>query len=68
MSPAATRRYTVWFTDWTVYETTVLASDRYEAIAKGKALYDLNGLGEYSPGDSGQDRWRTQCIDEEVQR
>jgi len=66
MSPAVTRRYSVCFTDWIVYETIVLASDRYEAIAKAKALYDLNGLGEHSPCESGQNQWRAQYLDEEV--
>ena len=38
MSPAATRRYIVRFTDWTVYETVVLANNEREALAKAIAL------------------------------
>jgi len=66
MSPAATRRYVVGFSSWTVYEAIVLASSQREAIAKGKALYDLNGLAEFSVSDSGEEPWHAQCLGLEV--
>jgi hypothetical protein len=47
MSPASTRRYIVGFESWTMYEAVVLASSKRETIAKGKALYNLNGLREF---------------------
>jgi hypothetical protein len=66
MSPAATRRYVVGFKSWTVYETVVLASSEREAITKGKALYDLNGLGEFSVSDGGEEPWHARYLDREV--
>ncbi|MGJ4925967.1 hypothetical protein ACQR1I_11660 [Bradyrhizobium sp. HKCCYLS2038] len=66
MSPAATRRYTVQFEDWTVYEATVFASTATEAIAKAKAIYSLNGLAEFSTVERGDALWRARCLDEEV--
>ena len=44
MSPAATRRYIVRFTDWTLYETVVPASSKREALAKAIALYNATGV------------------------
>jgi hypothetical protein len=49
-----------------LYETVVLANSKREAIAKGKALYDLNGLAEFSLGDSGEEPWHAQYLDREV--
>lgn len=67
MSPAATRRYIVGFESWTMYETIVLASSKREAIAKGKAMYDLNGLAEFSLSDHANEPWHAQYLDREVQ-
>ena len=67
MSPAAPRRYIVGFASWTMYEVIVIANNKREAIAKGKALYDLNGLGEFSVSDFGEERWHAQFLDREVQ-
>ncbi|MCP2056801.1 hypothetical protein [Bradyrhizobium diazoefficiens] len=36
------------------YETLVLASSEHEAIAKGKAIYGLAGLGDFSFSDCGE--------------
>ena len=67
MSPAATRRFIVGFSSGTMYEAIVLASSKREAIAKGKALYDLNGLGDFSVSNSGEEAWHAQYLDREVQ-
>lgn len=67
MSPAASRRYIVGFESWTMYETIVLANSKREAIAKAKALYDLNGIGEFSVSDSGGEPWHAQFLDRGVQ-
>ena len=66
MSPAATRRYVVSFESWTTYETIVLAKDEREAIAKGKALYDLNGLADFSVSDSGEEPWHARILEREA--
>ncbi|MFQ3454130.1 hypothetical protein PMN64_12545 [Bradyrhizobium sp. UFLA01-814] len=66
MSPAATRRYAVGFRSWTLYQTVVLASSEHEAIAKGKALYDLNGLAEFSVSDSGEEPWHARILEQEA--
>lgn len=65
MSPASSRRYIVGFESWTVYQTVVLAKSKDEAIAKGKALYDLNGLGEFSVSDGAEGPWHAQHLDRE---
>lgn len=67
MSPAATRRYTVSFESCTLYHTIVLAGSESEAIAKAKALYDLNGAGEFSNTASSTEAWQAECLDGEVQ-
>jgi hypothetical protein len=54
MSPAATRGYDVGFKSWMTYEPLVLASSEHEAIAKGKAIYGLAGLGDFSFSDCGE--------------
>ncbi|AND92191.1 hypothetical protein AAV28_33710 [Bradyrhizobium diazoefficiens USDA 110] len=51
---AATRGYDVGFKSWMTYETLVLASSEHEAIAKGKAIYGLAGLGDFSFSDCGE--------------
>ena len=66
MSPAATRRYIVGFKGWTMYETVVLANSESEAIAKGVALYHLDGLAGFSLGDSGEEPWQARYLDGEV--
>ncbi|WP_050385847.1 hypothetical protein [Bradyrhizobium pachyrhizi] len=66
MSPAATRRYAVGFKSWTVYEVVVFATSMREAIAKGKALYDLNGLADFSVRDASEEPWHAQCMGLEV--
>jgi hypothetical protein len=48
-----------------MYETAVLANSEREAIAKGKALYDLNGLAEFSLCGGGEEPWHAECIDRE---
>jgi hypothetical protein len=65
MSPAATRRYAVGFESSTAYEAIVLANSKHEAIAKGKALYDLNGLAEFSVSNSNED-WHARELDGEM--
>ncbi|MET4493552.1 hypothetical protein [Bradyrhizobium sp. LA7.1] len=67
MSPAATRRYVVGFESWTKYQTVVLASNKQVAIAKAKALYDLNGLGDFSISDGGEEPWHARYLGTEVQ-
>jgi hypothetical protein len=57
MSPAATRRYIVPFTDWTLYETVVLASSKRDALAKAIALYNATGLPEFTTSSSELDGW-----------
>ena len=66
MSPAATRRYLVGFQSWTMYETIVLARNEREAIAKGKALYDLNSLADFSVSDSGEEPWQARIHNQEA--
>jgi hypothetical protein len=66
MSPAAKRRYVVGFESWTLYEAIVFAGSEREAIAKGKALYDLNSLADFSVSDSGEEPWHAQPLDQEV--
>ncbi|MCK1449601.1 hypothetical protein IVB36_01395 [Bradyrhizobium sp. 35] len=67
MSPAATRRYVVGFESWTMYETIVLAGNEHEAIVKGKALYDLNGLADFYVSETGAEPWHAQYLDDKVQ-
>ncbi|WP_213290542.1 hypothetical protein [Bradyrhizobium sp. sGM-13] len=67
MSPAATRRYVVRFTDWTLYETVVLASNKREALAKAIALYNANGLLDFTTNVSGVDGWEAEFLGMEVQ-
>jgi hypothetical protein len=66
MSPAATRRYIVRFTDWAVYETVVLATSKREALAKAIALYDANGYREFTRDTTGTDGWHAQRLGTEV--
>jgi hypothetical protein len=67
MSPAATRRYVVRFTDWTVYETVVFANSKREALAKAIALYNANGLLDFTTNASGEDGWEAEFIGTEAQ-
>lgn len=67
MSPAATRRYVVRFTDWTVYETVVLANNEREALAKAIALYNADGLLHFTTDHCGADGWHAELIGTEVQ-
>ena len=67
MSPAATRRYIVRFTDWTLYETVVLASNKREALAKAIALHNATGLLEFTTNVSGIDGWEAELVGTEVQ-
>ncbi|WP_339030450.1 hypothetical protein WI604_03835 [Bradyrhizobium symbiodeficiens] len=48
MSPAATRRYRVSCIDLTEHETFVLALSEQDAVAKAVAIYNLNGLAEFT--------------------
>lgn len=66
MSPAALRRYAVGFVGWTVYETFVLASSEANAITKGQALYNTDGLGDCTAGSGEGESWYAQSLDEEV--
>lgn len=66
MSPAAKRRYIVRFTDWTLYETVVLASNKREALAKATALYNAIGLLEFTTNASGTDGWDAEFIGTEA--
>ena len=66
MSPAATRRYIVRFTDWTLYETVVLASNKREALAKAIAMYNTNGLRDFTTSVSGIDGWEAEFSGTEV--
>jgi hypothetical protein len=66
MSPAASRPYAVGFKSWTVYEAVVLAANESEAIAKGKALYDLDGLGGFTVNDGGEEPWHARYLDQEA--
>lgn len=67
MSPAATRRYAVRFTDWTVYETVVLANNEREALAKAIALYNADGLLHFTTSHSCEDGWHAEYLGTEVQ-
>lgn len=67
MSPAATRRYIVRFTDWTVYETVVLANNEREALAKAIALYNADGLLHFTTNHSDEDAWHAEFLGTEVQ-
>lgn len=69
MSPAfgRQRRYVVRFTDWTLYETVVLASNKREALAKAIALYNATGLLEFTTNVSGIDGWKAEFVGTEVQ-
>lgn len=64
MSPVATRRYAVGFKSWTVYQAIVLAHSEDEALAKGKALYDLDGLGDFTANEGGSEPWQARCLSE----
>jgi hypothetical protein len=66
MSPAATRRYVVRFTDWALYETVVFATNKREALAKAIALYDANGYLEFTRDTSGVDGWHVHRLGTEV--
>jgi hypothetical protein len=66
MSPAATRRYIVRFTDWAVYETVVLATSKREALAKAIAWYDANGYMEFTRDTCGVDGWYAHRLGTEV--
>lgn len=65
MSPAARRRFAVGFESWAAYEAIVLANSEHEAIAKGKALYDLNGLAEFIVSNS-TEKWYARELDGEA--
>jgi hypothetical protein len=67
MSPAAPRRYIVRFTDWTLYETVVLANNKREALAKAIALYNANGLLDFTTNTSGEDGWEAEFLGMEAQ-
>lgn len=67
MSPAATRRYVVRFTDWTVYETVVLANNEREALAKAIALYNADGLLHFTTNHCGEDGWHAEFLGTEDQ-
>ncbi len=66
MSPAATRRYIVRFFDWTLFETVVLASNKREALAKAIAMYNTNGLRDFTTNLSGVDGWEAEFTGTEV--
>lgn len=68
MSPAfgRQRRYVVGFMSWDMYEVVVLATSEEEARAKGRALYEANGLAEFTFGASGAEAWRARCLDVEA--
>ena len=66
MSPAATRRYIVRFTDWTLYETVVLATNKREALAKAIAMYNADGLLNFTTNVSGEDGWHAEYLGMEV--
>ena len=67
MSPAATRRYIVRFTDWTLYETVVLATNKREALAKAIAMYNADGLLNFTTNVSGEDGWEAEFLGVEAQ-
>ena len=63
MSPASTRRYIVRFTDWTLYETVVLADSEGEAVAKAQALYHTDGLGAFTFKTVGDEGWEAEILE-----
>jgi hypothetical protein len=67
MSPAVTRRYVVRFTDWAVYETVVLANNEREALAKAIALYNADGLLQFTTNHCGEYGWHAEYLGTEVQ-
>ena len=67
MSPAATRRYIVRFTDWTLYETVVFATNKREALAKAIAMYNADGLLNFTTNVSGEDGWDAEFLGMEAQ-
>ncbi|MET4232622.1 hypothetical protein ABIA85_005911 [Bradyrhizobium sp. LA6.10] len=64
MSPAASRRYRVSFIDWELHETVVLATGKREAIAKAAAMYQLNGLAEFTTSAEHAIDWNAELIGE----
>ena len=65
MSPAATRRYIVGFARRLAFEIVVLANSKREAIAKAKAIYGLDGLGEFTLTND-REPWHAECLDKEA--
>lgn len=66
MSPAATRRYRVSFVDWEVHEVVVMAVDQNAAVAKATAMYQLNGVAEFTSGDKHAVDCKAELVREEV--
>lgn len=66
MSPAATRRYRVSFVDWEVHEVIVMAVDQDAAVTKAIAMYQLNGVAEFTSGDKHAVDWKAELVREEV--
>jgi hypothetical protein len=50
-----------------LYETVVLASNKREALAKAIALYNANGLLDFTTNVSGADGWEAEVVGTEVQ-
>ncbi|GMO47842.1 hypothetical protein BwSF12_54960 [Bradyrhizobium ottawaense] len=67
MSPAATRRYVVSFTDYAVHETVVLADSKDAAIAKARAIYEMNGLADFHTTAVEGGQWEATILPWEVQ-
>lgn len=63
MSPVTSRRYSVRFTDWTLYETIVLADSEDDANAKAQALYHADGLGALTFRTVGDEGWEAEILE-----
>ncbi|MCF2525402.1 hypothetical protein [Bradyrhizobium sp. G127] len=65
MSPATSRRYSVRFVDWTLYETVVLAEGEDAAIAKAQALYHTDGLSAFTFKTVGDEGWEAEILEDQ---
>jgi hypothetical protein len=63
MSALPPREYRVFFHAWDVYDATVEAESREDALAKAEALYNAEGLGAYSHFSAGDDGFSVEEAD-----
>jgi hypothetical protein len=62
MSPLPLRTFMVTFVEFATYYDYVLAATAEEAITKAKAMYAMNGVGEFFPGSVQDEEWTAEEV------